>query len=117
MLAHTLGGKTEKMPINPLRPKVLGRELIVPTNEFYEQRWVKKYMNDKNLDRKSFPNIVLQESHGDHVKDLPKGATLLASSDSCKVEFYCIGDRVLAFQSHPEFNCGFQQELSEPEYF
>jgi len=97
LLAHTLGGRTEKMPMNPKRPKVLGRELINPTNEFFEQRWVKKYMNDKNLDRKNFPNIVLQESHGDHVKDLPTGATLLANSGSCGVEFYCIGERALAF--------------------
>ena len=85
------------MPINPLRPKILGRELIISTNEFFEQRWVKKYMNDNELDKNTFPKIVLQESHGDHVKELPKGAALLASSASCNVEFYCIGERVLAF--------------------
>lgn len=96
LLAHTLGGKTEKMHMNPKRPKVLGREFINPTNEFFDQRWVKKYMNDKNLTRKNFPNIVLQESHGDHVKELPTGATLLANSGSCGVEIYCIGERVLA---------------------
>jgi len=36
LLAHTLGGRTEKMPMNPKRPKVLGRELIIPTPEFFE---------------------------------------------------------------------------------
>jgi hypothetical protein len=41
----------------------------------------------------------------------------LGFSESCDVEVYCIGDKALCFQSHPDFNCGFQQELSEPEYF
>jgi len=28
-----------------------------------------------------------------------------------------MADRVLGFQAHPDLNCGFQQEISEPEYF
>ena len=24
---------------------------------------------------------------------------------------------MIAFQAHPDFNCGFQQEINEPEYF
>jgi len=60
---------------------------------------------------------VLQQSHGDHVSELPAGATLLASSESCGVEFYCIGEKALCFQSHPDFNCGMQLEFNEPEYF
>jgi GMP synthase-like glutamine amidotransferase len=59
----------------------------------------------------------LQQSHGDEVTSLPPGATLLGTSDTCEVEIFSIADRVLAFQSHPDFNCGFQQEISEPEYF
>jgi len=115
--AQAMGGRVEKMPRNEERPKCLGREHIQLTDEFFEQPFVKKYMAKTGLTRETFPNMVLQESHGDHVAELPEGATLLGTSESCKVEIYCIGDRALNFQSHPDFNCGFQQELSEPEYY
>lgn len=74
-------------------------------------------MEKNNYTKETLPNIVLQESHGDNVSILPTGATLLANSASCNVEFYSIGNRVLSFQSHPDFNRGIQQELVEPEYF
>jgi len=102
-----MGGRTEKMPYNSERPKCLGREWIQPTDEFYEQPWVKRYMENNSYERETFPKIVLQESHGDHVSEIPDGATLLASSESCNVEMYSIGDRALCFQSHPDFNCSF----------
>lgn len=65
-------------------------------------------MEEHGFTRDNFPSVVLQESHGDNVTQLPEGATLLGYSDSCDVEIFSIGNRVLAFQSHPEFNCGFQ---------
>jgi GMP synthase-like glutamine amidotransferase len=43
-------------------------------------------------------------SHGDCVSVLPPDSTLLASSASCAAEAYCVGDNILAFQSHPEFD-------------
>lgn len=50
------------------------------------------------------PHVLrVLESHGDHVAELPRGAVLLATSASCGVEAFAIGDHVLAFQSHPEF--------------
>jgi len=115
--AYAMGGKVEKMPYNPEKPKVLGREHIKPTDDFFIQPWVKSYMAKHDLTEETFPKIVLQESHGDHVAELPEGATLLANSPSCGVEMYCIGNRALCFQSHPDFNRGLQQELAEPEYF
>jgi hypothetical protein len=30
---------------------------------------------------------------------------------------FCIGDRALCFQSHPDFNSDLQQQWSEPEYY
>jgi len=115
--AAAMGGKVEKMPYNSEKPKCLGREHVQLTDDFFEQGFVKRYMDKSGLTRETFPKLILQESHGDHVSELPEGATLLGFSASCNVEVYCIGDRALCFQSHPDFNCGFQQEFSEPEYF
>ncbi|WP_313740585.1 amidotransferase [Pseudomonas sp.] len=47
--------------------------------------------------------LTLLISHQDQVTELPKGATLIASSDFCPNAAYCIGDQVLCFQGHPEF--------------
>jgi len=117
LFAQYLGGKVQKMFLGVDRPKILGRESIKLSESFFELAYVQKYMSDQGLTKDTFPTVVLQESHGDSVTKLPDNATLLGFSASCEVEIYGIGDRVLAFQAHPEFNCGFQQELSEPEYF
>ena len=95
--AVAMGGKVEKMPYNAERPKCLGREHIQLTDEFFEQAFVKRYMDKVGLTRETFPKLILQESHGDHVSELPVGATLLGYSESCNVEIYCIGDRALCF--------------------
>jgi GMP synthase (glutamine-hydrolysing) len=42
-------------------------------------------------------------AHTQHVTDLPPGATLLQSSEACKVQSYRIGLRTYAFQYH--FEC------------
>jgi len=54
-------------------------------------------MDKVGLTRDTFPKMILQESHGDHVAELPEGATLLGYSNSCNVEIYSIGDRALCF--------------------
>jgi GMP synthase (glutamine-hydrolysing) len=41
-------------------------------------------------------------SHGYEVKQLPAGATLLASSKACKVQIYKAGIRTIGIQYHPE---------------
>jgi GMP synthase (glutamine-hydrolysing) len=41
-------------------------------------------------------------SHGYEVKQLPPGATLLASSKACKVQTFRVGLRTIGFQFHPE---------------
>jgi GMP synthase-like glutamine amidotransferase len=48
--------------------------------------------------------LSLLESHGDHVADLPPGATLLASSESaCNEIFLCAGS-IIGVQGHPELS-------------
>lgn len=113
LFAHVLGGKTQKMVLGPDRPLILGRELIKLTDAFFDLPYVKKYMKDNNLTKDIFPALVLQQSHGDEVMKLPPGAVLLGYSDSCDIEMFGIGTRLIVFQPHPDFNCGFQQEINE----
>ncbi len=47
--------------------------------------------------------ISLLASHQDQVFELPKGATLLASSAFCPVAAFAVGKDVFCVQAHPEF--------------
>ena len=51
-------------------------------------------------------------SHGDAVKVLPPGATLLARSKSCGVELFLCG-RALGIQGHPEFSVVHEMNVIE----
>ena len=42
-------------------------------------------------------------THGDQVTSLPPGAELLGTSDFCPNNIFCIGNRVLGIQGHPEY--------------
>ncbi|MFO0861195.1 MAG: type 1 glutamine amidotransferase [Phycisphaerales bacterium] len=44
------------------------------------------------------------QTHGYEIKQLPPGATLLASSRECKVQAFKVGVRTYGFQYHPEFD-------------
>ncbi|MBZ0171541.1 MAG: type 1 glutamine amidotransferase, partial [Phycisphaerales bacterium] len=44
------------------------------------------------------------QAHADEIKAMPEGATLLASSEACKVQAYSVGIRTFAFQYHPELD-------------
>lgn len=59
----------------------------------------------------SSSTLDLLASHQDQVTRLPKGATLIASSDFCPNAVYRIGDQVLCFQGHPEFTTDYAREL------
>jgi GMP synthase-like glutamine amidotransferase len=85
------------MPHNNERPKILGREKIEMSSEFFKQPFVKRFMEKTSATQESISSFILQESHGDHVSVLPEGATILGSSKSCNVEVLCIGERVLTF--------------------
>ena len=60
VLAHCLGGKVEKMKLTKERPKILGRELIKMTDDFYNLGWVKRFLKKNNLTKENIPPIVLQ---------------------------------------------------------
>ncbi|MEO7106642.1 MAG: amidotransferase [Rhodoferax sp.] len=63
-------------------------------------------------DRKQISLLV---SHQDQVLELPKGATLVASSDFCPVAAFTVGDAVFCVQAHPEFDVGFSQYLLDEQ--
>ncbi|GBG00273.1 hypothetical protein Rsub_12999 [Raphidocelis subcapitata] len=60
------------------------------------------------------PCFRVMESHGDQVLELPPGAARLASSGTAANEMWCLGDRVLAFQFHIEFDGPIAMEKIHP---
>jgi len=51
--------------------------------------------------------------HRDQVTKLPEGATLLASSEACKVQAYCVGYHSYALQYHCEWSAATMQHHIE----
>jgi len=92
--AQALGGRVEKMG----NPFIRGEEALEVTAEFYRH----DYIREAGVDPKK-PMLICQ-SHGDHIAELPPKAILHSSSVNTKVEIYTIGSNVLAFQGHPEYN-------------
>jgi len=97
IISQALGGKVMKMS----RPFNRGGDLITTQSSFFELDYVKSVGFNGN-----FP-FVIGKAHGDHIVELPTGAVLHGSSDVTNVELFTIGDKVLAFQGHPEFNEAF----------
>ena len=58
------------------------------------QRYIENH--PENFTKETFPPVVLQQSHGDEITQLPSDATLLGYSDSCGIEIFSMGERVLA---------------------
>ena len=56
-------------------------------------------------------SLVVLAVHGDHVTVLPHSAVNLGYSDRSPNEIWRIDNRVLAIQSHPEFNSNYIEEL------
>jgi GMP synthase-like glutamine amidotransferase len=59
------------------------------------------------------PRLGLHAVHQDQVLALPEGARLLASSPTCPVAAFALGDHVLSMQQHPEFDGGIVANLLE----
>jgi GMP synthase-like glutamine amidotransferase len=87
LLADALGGEVKSMPspeVGLLSVKITSAGL-------------------DHLLMRGLPEIrkVLQW-HGQEVKRLPEGSTLLASSDHCQVQAYAVGDYAFGLQFHSE---------------
>lgn len=55
--------------------------------------------------------LTIPAVHQDQVVELPKGATVIASSEFCPNAGLAYDDNGLSFQGHPEFSAPFQQGL------
>ena len=64
-----------------------------------------------------FANIpqtfAVQQTHEDHVAELPPGATLLALNDFSPIQAYAVGDAVRCVQFHPEMDADRSRTLAE----
>jgi len=92
VVAQALGGKVAR---NPTNKKIFGTETITPTEHLAE----KKYFN-------GYPSFIVLQSHSDCVISPPPRLEfqILATSKSCDIEMYCIGNQTLGIQSHPEMD-------------
>jgi GMP synthase-like glutamine amidotransferase len=95
-VAQCFGGRVEKMNNSFIR----GSEPLSVNDTLFELEWLKnvKLSNPKR------EKYVISESHGDHIAALPSNAVLHASSARTKVEVFTIGDNILGYQGHPEYN-------------
>lgn len=101
IIGHALGGEVD---YNPDKKFVLKAEQIIPRQLEFKEFFG---LDEENSDTARYlSQLKIIESHGDCVKTLPPGATLLASSSSCAHEIYVAGvhKNLLACQSHPEFD-------------
>lgn len=96
LVAHALGGRTEKSP--------KGWGVGVQTHRFSEApAW-----HDK--DELDFDILV---SHQDQVVSNAAHARVLASSEFCENAVCQVGDHILTFQGHPEFVPEYSREIME----
>lgn len=63
--------------------------------------------------KKYFPSgkFALEYSHHDIVINPPEDAEILSGSDFCAVESMKIGEKILTFQGHPEFDAAYSDML------
>jgi len=57
--------------------------------------------------------ILVQQTHEDHVAELPPGASLLAANSMSQVQAYAVGDAVRCVQFHPEMDAERSRLLAE----
>ena len=96
LVAHALGGKTEKSP--------KGWGVGLHTHHFNTApAW---------HDQQALALDILV-SHQDQVVKIAAGATVLASSDFCENAVCQLGDHILTFQGHPEFVTAYSREIME----
>jgi GMP synthase (glutamine-hydrolysing) len=58
-------------------------------------------------------SLSVQQTHEDHVPELPPGAVLLAGNDATPVQAFAWGDRIRCVQFHPEMDAEDSRLLAE----
>jgi GMP synthase-like glutamine amidotransferase len=94
MLAQALGGEVARAPqgwgVGVHEMAIVGRE-----------PWMQPEQ----------PSCRLQYMHGDQVRKLPPGATVLARSGHCEVAMFRVGESMLGIEGHPEFAAAYSEAL------
>jgi GMP synthase-like glutamine amidotransferase len=98
IISQALGGKVENMGVGLVRKT----EEYSIEEEFYELPFM------RNL-RVANPNkIRIVEVHEDQIVELPANAKLYARSSTANVEIFGIGENILGWQGHPDYNEKYQ---------
>ena len=96
LVAQALGGRTEKSP--------KGWGVGLHTHQFSDlPEW-----HDQGE-----PGFDILVSHQDQVVENAPGATVLAGSDFCENAVCQIGEHILTFQGHPEFQPEYSREIMD----
>ncbi|MGE3682258.1 MAG: GMP synthase [Bdellovibrionales bacterium] len=93
LIAHYLGGKTEKAK-NGWGVGVRSFRILA------KKPWMNPELSD----------VSLLFSHQDQVVQLPPHAQLLAENEFCPIQMFTLGDHILCLQGHPEFTPEFAKE-------
>ena len=108
-VAVALGGLVGK---NPSGKFIFGTERVVLDRKACDRQlgWC------KSGSATSPPSLLLLESHGDQVLQLPQDARLLGWSDTAPHELFLCGEycNILCCQSHPEFDVSLMRSRIEP---
>jgi len=102
IIAQALGGRVSKTR----EQFVQAAEILEIKDQFYKLPYVEKL----NIDA-SKP-LVIAQSHGEHIVELPIQAIKLASSKSAEIEIFAVGENILCFQGHPDLNEGWIRFVS-----
>ena len=87
MIAHVLGGKSEKSS----KGWVVGMQKVI-------------FDEPEEWDSENITSVSLLHSHKDQVTHLPIGAKLIAGNEKVPYAIYKIGDTIFSHQGHPEFS-------------
>ncbi len=96
MIAHALGGRVEKSD----RGWGVGIKEVTVTQP---QPWMGS----------SPSSFRILNSHQDQVVEAPPGATVIASNAHCPVSAMALGENIITFQGHPEFEPAYSRALME----
>lgn len=99
LVARALGGRVERNP----RGREAGTVEVSLTEDGARDP----------LFRGSPGTISVQQTHEDHVPEIPSGATLLATNAMSPVQAYAVGDALRCVQFHPEIDAGRSRLLNE----
>ena len=94
MMAEAMGGRVSKSEFE----MIIDREVLDIKDDFFELPYVKSL----GMDGKK--PLVIAQSHGDRIVELPEGAKNFARSKTAEIEIFGIGKNFLGFQGHPDLN-------------